>query len=129
MSRKMMSKLKGYRHVGPFKIDISAEMYQQFTRRLRENKTDEGTFLGLAIRQYMRSSQGTLELTDRIPFGKFEGARLEDAIRVNPDYILWMVQNTNKVKLSEEASRLLCELIPGLELKKIDSETGEEIPF
>jgi hypothetical protein len=42
-----------------------------------------------------------------LSFGKYEGQTIKDVIRVDPDYILWCIDNIEWFELDEEAEEEL----------------------
>jgi hypothetical protein len=49
-------------------------------------------------------------LDDKLTFGRYHGETMETVIRMDPGYVIWAIQNTERVVLSVAADALLKSL-------------------
>lgn len=68
------------------------------------------TFVRLAVKALIRR-QGFFNLDSKLTFGKYEGEIVKDAIKVDPHYFMWMLENHENFYLNEEAQDYLATLL------------------
>lgn len=56
----------------------------------------------MATHNPFRNVKATMELEDKLTFGKHLGETFEYVAETDPDYIFWMHENIDKFNLSDE---------------------------
>ncbi len=85
-------------------------------KKAREKLTQERgieleTFVAIYLRMIVRASKGILGLSDLFGFGKYTGEKVEDVIRIDPSYVLWLITQDGRTKFEPEVLILCNEMI------------------
>lgn len=91
-------------------IPLSAELHGKLADFARSRGTDIETLVRVATATLLRAGR-YYALDTVLAFGKYVGETMETVIRLDPGYVHWLQENTDKVCLAEEASLLLDHML------------------
>lgn len=91
-------------------IKVDATVYNQAAEVLKSRGTDIETWFKLQLRAFSRSGKSLLCLKDKIPFGKYAGELVEDVVRADTAYAIWMVAQNYTTKFDTDVHQLVQEL-------------------
>jgi uncharacterized protein (DUF3820 family) len=92
---------------------VRVEVPDRLAAQIEPVLLQRGLSLDEVVRLYLRSLVTTsermaaLDVKSEMPFGKFKGEQIGVIIRVDPDYVAWMLANSKSFKLTPEALSLL----------------------
>lgn len=95
---------------------VKVRIDPKLASRVEEFLLARGLTLDQAVGLYLRAMINTsaksraLRLADNMPFGKYQGERVETILRVQPDYIAYLVVNSTNTRWDPEVLRVLEEL-------------------
>lgn len=94
-------------------IVIPQTLWDELEPLLKVRDLELSDVVRLYARQLVLSSKKgrPMGLEDKFNFGKFKDETLELALKVEPDYIVWLIQNKDGFNLQPEALQLLEDLI------------------
>lgn len=55
---------------------------------------------------FLRRAPQVLGLSDKMPFGKFVGYKIENIVRNEPNYARWMLENITSIRFRDEVYEL-----------------------
>lgn len=94
-------------------ISLPKKLVAKANELLKERGTDIETYLRLTASAFVNTFR-PLELSDIMDFGQYkDSATVEEACRVNPKYIAWLIAVSSRVKFAPEVLELVEELLPG----------------
>ena len=78
-------------------IKIPIDLYKEIISVFKERGTTIETFVQLQLIAFSKQkAKSEIKLADRMPFGKYAGAQVEDIVRGDPSYIVYLIgQNAN----------------------------------
>jgi antitoxin component of RelBE/YafQ-DinJ toxin-antitoxin module len=93
------------------KVNVDTSLIERLEPILRERGLTLDKAVGLYLRGMVNSSATAraLRLKDTMPFGKYEGETVETILRVQPDYIQFIVA-LGKTRFDAEVFNLLEQL-------------------
>jgi len=74
-------------------IWLDADLVEQSSARLNERGLDLEEYVALMLRMMLRS-KAVINLTDRMPFGKYAGELVDLVARSDPAYLIWLTNNS-----------------------------------
>ena len=90
------------------RLELDRDIALRADALLTKRGTSIATFLRLKLQELLLESPLTVyELDTQVQFGKYRGERLENIIRVDPGYVLYLRRTSKGFPLSEEALELL----------------------
>jgi uncharacterized protein (DUF3820 family) len=92
-------------------IKVDLTIYKDATATLKARGTDVETWFRLQLCAFAKSGKAILSLTDKMPFGKYQGALVEDVVRADTKYATWMVAQDYSTKFNSDVLGLIQELI------------------
>jgi hypothetical protein len=97
----------------PLEVLIPRKLYEDLLVLV----ADRGVLIEDMILMYLRSlvtaseKARAVSLTDEMPIGKYKGTPLDTLIRVEPQYVAWLVSNSTTFQITPEAHCLLEEIL------------------
>lgn len=97
------------------KIQLKINVDKKLAERLEPLLKERGLTLDQAVGLYLRGMVNTsasaraLRLADTMPFGKYQGELVETILRVQPDYIMFLI-GLGKTRFDAEVLHLLEEI-------------------
>lgn len=90
-------------------IQVDSELYKEVMASFKARGTDLQTFVELQLRAFSSSkAKSNMDLGDLMPYGKYRGARIEDIIRGDLGYAVYLVGQD--AKFSGASLELIKEL-------------------
>ena len=95
---------------------VKVRIDPKLAHRVEEFLSARGLTLDQAVGLYLRAMINTsasaraLRLKDAMPYGKYRGEIIETIVRVQPDYIAYLVSNSTQTRWDPEVLRLLEEV-------------------
>ena len=100
----------------PAGMMVKVRIDPKLAHRVEEFLAARGLTLDQAVGLYLRAMINTsararaLRLADVMPFGKYQGEVIETILRVQPDYIAYLVANSTNVRWDPEVLKMLEEI-------------------
>lgn len=91
-------------------VRIDADIYKQVVSDLKAKGTTIDVYIHLQLIACAKTSRSMLSLKDKMPFGKYTGALVEDVIRGDTKYALWLIAQDGSTKFDGDAINLANEL-------------------
>lgn len=94
-------------------VTLPKDLWEELEPLLQARDLAFSDVVRLYGRQLVLSSKKgrPMGLEDKFTFGKFKDETLELTLKVEPDYVIWLIQNKDGFSLQPEALALLEELI------------------
>src|SRR3954466_9033721 len=110
-------------------ITIPKDLFNQAEKTLAGRGLSVDAFIRVALRGALQRN-GYVPLKAELTFGKYRGETLETIIRADPEYIRWMLTNSNTFSTDDAAIDLL-EMIaaPKADKQKKSREKKEPHPI
>ena len=95
---------------------VKVRVDPKLAHRVEEFLAARGLTLDQAVGLYLRAMINTsasaraLRLSDAMPYGKYRGEIIETIVRVQPDYIAYLVASSTQTRWSPDVLRLLEEV-------------------
>lgn len=77
---------------------------------LSERGIELETYLSVYLRTILRAGKSILGLNDAMTFGKYSGEKVENIVRIDPNYMTWIVTQDSRTKFEPEVILLLNEI-------------------
>lgn len=100
------------------KLHVDQKLFTAAERALKEKGTTFENWVNLQLRYLGNSFVGPLGLEDKMLFGKYAGAKVEEVVRADTRYMVWVLSNYSH-KYASDVKRLTQQL----------ADESEEIPF
>lgn len=109
-------------------IELPDKLLAMADAKFAERGSDFTTFVRMALRQFVKMPD-VFELGTVMTFGKYAEETIEDIIRLDPSYVVWIENNVAGFLLSPEADELLEAMLPsgGVRVTKLMEETKEYV--
>ena len=91
-------------------VKVDALLYKEATTVLKSRGTDIETWVTLQLRAFAKSGKSMLGLRDKISFGKYQGALVEDIIRGDLKYAIWLLGQNGSIKWESAVLELAHQL-------------------
>lgn len=91
-------------------IKIDANIYNSAAEVLKTRGTNIETWIMLQLRAFSNGGPTLLSLKDKMPFGKYAGAIIEDIVRGDLRYVTWMLAQDFATKYDSDVHGLASEL-------------------
>lgn len=91
-------------------LKVDSDLYKTVNDALKAKGTTIEAFISLQLIAATKISKAIIDLKDRMPFGKYQGALVEDVIRGDTSYALWLISQDGSRKFSGEVINLVNEL-------------------
>lgn len=92
---------------------LSEESQEKLAKMAAARGMSPDALLNIALKN-VEVRKRIISLTDKVPFGRYQGFTLEDMIRGDVRYANWMAGNATSCEFSEEAMALLNTLLEEL---------------
>lgn len=87
-------------------VKIEADLYKEVQAQFKQRGTAIENFVKLQLIAFAKNKT-IIDLGDKMPFGKYAGALVEDVIRGDPKYSMWLMSQDFATKLSSDAMELI----------------------
>lgn len=93
-------------------VDLPADLHDRVQAMLEGRRLTMGEVVSLYLRSMVTGAERnrTLGPGDLMPFGKYRGSEVGLIIRAQPDYIQYLLANSQHFSLSVDALELLAEV-------------------
>ena len=91
-------------------IKVDSDLYKQINEQLKAKGTTIEVFIRLQLIAGLKVSAQCLGLKDKMPFGKYAGASVEDIVRGDTKYAAWLVSQDGSKKFHGDVINLITEL-------------------
>lgn len=92
-------------------VKLNAASYQLAKEVLKARGTDVDVWINLQLRSFARTMGKNLyTLKDKMPAGKYMGEQIENIVRADLPYMVWMLGQDFKTKYDADVHRLVGEL-------------------
>lgn len=92
-------------------IKVNSDLLAEANDILNARGTTLETFVRLHLRAMTRYKR-ILSLSDTMIFGKYYGERVEDVVRANPGYMVWLLAQDGATKFDTDVLELLEKTAP-----------------
>ena len=86
--------------------DVDSDVVAEFEDLCRNRGLEQEQMFRVMVRSFCRRKV-TFDLHEELNFGKYNGLRLEEVIRADPQYINWLLEASSWFRISAAAERLL----------------------
>jgi hypothetical protein len=91
------------------RVNIPTDVYNTIERLMKDRGSTVHKWIELQLIALSRST-GLIRLKDKMPFGKYNGATVEDVVRCDPKYIEWLLTNSTTARFDFEVNELVAEV-------------------
>lgn len=91
-------------------IKVDASLYAEANTVLKDRGTDIDTWVQLQLRAFAKGGKALIHLSDKMPFGKYQGELVENVVRADTKYAAWMVSQDFSSKYHPDVLALVSEL-------------------
>jgi len=94
-------------------VPVPFEIHLQVTELLETRGVDIGQAINAFLVTLVANSQrrAAVGLADVMPIGKCKGIPLDTVIRLEPSYVMWLLDNVESFRLKPDASELLRDML------------------
>lgn len=98
-------------NIATIAINLPADLVQRAREKLEmEREIELETFIAIYLRMMLRV-KNILRLNDTFPFGKYNGEIVEHVVRIDPNYVAWLISQDGRTKFDPEVLTLTNEML------------------